>query len=94
MPPAKNPLEDYRCFPKINEAWELVKTGLIVIDEKMYRLELWHSYSNPDIAYYVSVYVQENSVWRRMPDPPFPVGLSGDEALRTAMAFLAEREAA
>ena len=46
------------------------------------------------IAYYVSVYVQENSVWRRMPDPPFPVGLSGDEALRTAMAFLAEREAA
>ena len=38
--PKKNPLEDYRCFPKINEAWELVKTGLIVIDEKMYRLEI------------------------------------------------------
>jgi hypothetical protein len=52
MTPPSNPLEYFRNFPNINEAWELVKTGLVVIEEKLYRLELWHSYSNPDIAYY------------------------------------------
>jgi hypothetical protein len=89
-----NALEDFRAFEGINEAWELVRTGLVVIREKSYKLELWHSYSNPDIAYYVSIYIQENGMWRRMPDPPFSVGLNGDEALREAMAFLLERVAA
>jgi hypothetical protein len=89
-----NPLEFFRNFPNINEAWELVKTGLVVIEEKLYRLELWHSYSNPDIPYYVSICIQQDGVWRRMPDPPFPVGLSGDEALGAAMAFLSENPAA
>ena len=94
MTPPSNPLEYFRNFPNINEAWELVKTGLVVIEEKLYRLELWHSYSNPDIAYYVSIFIQQDGVWRRMPDPPFAVGLSGDEALGAAMAFLSENTAA
>jgi hypothetical protein len=90
MTPPSNPLEYFRNFPNINEAWELVKTGLVIIEEKLYRLELWHSYSNPDIAYYVSIFIQQEGIWRRMPDPPFSVGLSGDEALGAAMAFLSE----
>ena len=89
-----NPLEFFRNFPGINEAWELVRTSLVVIEEKLYRLELWHSYSNPDISYYVSICIQQDGVWRRMPDPPFSVGLSGDEALGAAMAFLSENPAA
>ena len=87
-------LADFRCFNGITEAWELNQTGLVVLAGEMYKLELWHSHSNPDIPYYVSIHVQQDGIWRRMPDPPFPVALTGDEAMRTAMAFLAERKAA
>lgn len=87
-------LADFRSFSGITEAWELKQTGLVVLAEEMYKLEVWHSYSNPDIPYYVKIYIQQEGVWKRMPDPPFPVALSGDEAMRTAMAFLAERKAA
>ncbi len=88
-----NPLADYRMFQGITESWELTKTGLIVIAGAMYKLELWHSYSNPDIPYYVSIYTDHDGIWRRMSNPPFPVAPSGDEALRAAMAFLVERAA-
>ena len=91
---AENALEDFRSFPGVTESWELVKTGLVVVAGNSYRLELWHSYSNPDIPYYVSTYVQEEGVWRKMPDRSFPIALSGEEALRTAMAFLVEQDAA
>lgn len=92
--PQINALEDFRCFQGITESWELVKTGLIVIRERMYKLELWHSFSNPDVSYYVAVYVQEEGVWRKMADPPFPVGMEADQTLRSAMAFLTEQLAA
>ena len=91
---AANALEDFRSFAGITESWELVKTGLVVISDTFYKLELWHSYSNLDIPYYVSTYLQENGVWRKMPDQSFPIALTGEEALRTAMAFLAEKYAA
>ena len=87
-------LEDFRMFPGILESWELVRTGLIRIREELYKLELWHSYSNPDIPFYVAIYVQESGIWRRMSDPPFSTGADGDQAMREAMAFLAERKAA
>ena len=94
MAKESNALEDFRMFPGIMESWELVRTGLIRIREELYRLELWHSHSNPDIPFYVSVYVRENGAWRKMPDPPFSTGADGDDAMRQAMAFLAERQAA
>lgn len=87
-------LQDFRNFPGITEAWELIKTGVVVISEQSYRLELWHSQSNPDIPYYVSVYTQENGVWKKMTDPIFPIGLDADQTMRQAMAFLSERVAA
>ena len=31
-----NGLEDFRNFPGITEAWELVKTGVIVIGDQLY----------------------------------------------------------
>ena len=92
--PDDNPLEQFRKFAGINEAWELRKTGLIVIRDNIYRLELWHSYSDPDIPYYVSVSVSENDVWKRLPDPPFTAAPDGDEAFRRAMLFMSERFAA
>lgn len=88
---AKSALEDFRCFAGITESWELIKTGLVVLAGISYKLELWHSYSNPDIPYYVSTYVQEEGVWRKLPDKSFPTAPSGEEAMRTAMAFLAEK---
>lgn len=94
MPNDCHALQDFRSFPGINEAWELIQTGVIVIREQMYRLELWHSHSNPDIPYYVAVYVQENGVWKKMSDPIFPIGLDADQTMREAMAFLSERLAA
>jgi hypothetical protein len=87
-------LEQYRNYSGINESWELVKTGLIVIREQAYRLELWYSFSNPDIAYYVSVYVQDGGMWKKMPDPIFPTGLDANQTMSAAMAFLSERMAA
>jgi hypothetical protein len=89
-----NALKEYRNFPGINEAWELEKTGIVVLHERLYKLEVWHSYSNPDLPYFVSICIQENGVWKKIPDPPFPVAPRREEALRDAMAFLAERVAA
>ena len=89
-----NSLKDFRNFPAITEAWELIKTGVVMIREQMYRLELWHSYSNPDIPYYVSVYIEQDGVWKRMQDPIFPIGLDAEQTMREAMAFLSERLAA
>ena len=31
----ENPLQNFRSYPRINEAWELQKTGLVVIDEAL-----------------------------------------------------------
>ena len=89
-----NAFKDYRMFPAIAEAWELQRSGLVIINEQLYKLELWHSFSNPDIAYYVSISFLQGDAWRRMPDPPFAVGRDGDQALRDAMTFLTERLAA
>ncbi len=91
---AENALEDFRYFDGITESWELVKTGLVVISGTSYKLEVWHSYSNPDIPYYVATYLQEEGLWRKMPDRAYPIAPNGDEALRTAMAFLVEEHAA
>lgn len=90
----RHALEDFRNFPGITEAWELIRTGKIVIREQMYKLELWHSYSNPDIPYYVSIYTLDNGVWKKISDPIFPIGLDADQTMREAMAFLSERLAA
>ena len=89
-----NAFADYRMFPVISEAWELKRTGLVIINEELFKLELWHSYSNQDIPFYVAIYVQENGVWRKMADPPFATGRDGDQALRDAMVVLTERQAA
>ncbi|HZR30965.1 MAG TPA: hypothetical protein VFA76_03810 [Terriglobales bacterium] len=89
----ENPLQNFRSYPGINEAWELQKTGLVVMDEVLYKLELWHSISNPDVPYYVAVYVKENGVWHQMQDAPFATGPTGDDALGAAMASLSERAA-
>jgi hypothetical protein len=91
---SNNAFANYRMFPAISEAWELERSGLVIIRDQLYKLELWHSYSNPDIPYYVSISVLEGDAWRRIPDPPFATGRDGDQALRDAMAFLTERLAA
>jgi hypothetical protein len=87
-------LEQFRNYPGISESWELVKTGIIVIREHKYRLELWHSFSNPDIAYYVAVYVEHDGMWKKMSDPIYPMGLDANQTMSAAMAFLSERLAA
>jgi hypothetical protein len=91
---SKNAFEDFRLFPSISEAWELVRSGLVIIREELYKVDLWHSYANPDIPYYVSISIQKDGTWTKMADPPFAVGRDGDQALRDAMAFLTERVAA
>ena len=80
----ENAFEDFRNFAGISEAWELQRTGLVIIRDNLYRLELWHSYSNLDIPYYVSNNDQASAL-------EFHVG---DDALRQAMAFLVEGRAA
>ena len=89
-----NALKDYHLFSGVTEAWELVRTGLVVIKEELYKLELWHSFSNPDVSYYVAIHIQEKGIWKRISDPPFASGRNGDEAMRDALAFLSERLAA
>jgi hypothetical protein len=91
---SNNALQDFRNFPGISEAWELERTGLVIIREELYKLELWRSHSNLDVPYYVAIYIQEQSVWKRISDPPFASGRNGEDALRDAMVFLSERLAA
>ena len=88
-----NAFQDFRLFPAISEAWELTRSGLVIIREELYKLELWHSISNPDVPYYVAVYVKDDGVWKQMQDAPFATGLSGRDALGAAMASLSERAA-
>lgn len=89
-----NAFQDFRIFQPISEAWESMRSGLVVIREEVYKPELWHSYANPDISYYVSISMQKDGTWTKMADPPFATGRDGDQALRDAMAFLSERLAA
>jgi hypothetical protein len=89
-----NAFADFRIFPPISEAWELMRSGLVIIREELYKLELWHSYANADIPYYVSISIQKDGTWTKMPDPPFATGHDGNQALRDAMVFLTERLAA
>ena len=91
---AENALKDFRRYKGLTEAWELVKIGLIAVAGKMYRLELWHSYSNPDIPYYVSIYIQQDGMWKHMPNAPFSAAPDPEIALGTAMAFLSDGAAA
>jgi hypothetical protein len=90
----ENALEDFRMFPGISESWELVRTGLVVIDGESYKLEVWHCHSNPDIPYFVSVSVEQEGVWKQKHNPNFPIAPSAEEAMRKAMAFLSEDKAA
>ena len=90
----ENPLQNFRHFDGLTEAWELQKTGLVVVGEEMYKLELWHSFSNPDIAYYVHIFEMKDGIWRKMKDAPFAEGPEADIAMGTAMSFLSERAAA
>jgi hypothetical protein len=90
----ENPLKNFRHFDGITEAWELHRTGLVVVNDTRYKLELWHSYANPDIPYYVHIFELMNGVWTKLPDAPFSEGLEADIALSTAMSFLSEKAAA
>ena len=90
----ENSLKNFRRFEGLTEAWELSKTGLVVVREKMYKLELWHSVSNPDIPFYVHIFEMQDGVWRKMKDAPFAEGPEADIALGTAMSFLSEKAAA
>jgi hypothetical protein len=91
---SNNAFEDFRNFPGISEAWELERTGLVVIREELYKLELWRSHANPDVPYYVAIHIQEQNLWKQISDPPFASGRNGEDALRDAMVFLSERLAA
>jgi len=90
----ENALKDFRRYSGISECWELIKSAIIVVSDTTYRLELWHSYSNPDVPYYVSVYIQEEGAWKKMPDAPFSIGPDAELALGNALAILSERTAA
>ncbi len=90
----ENPLQNFRHFQGITEAWELVKTGIIVVNNETYKLELWHSHSNPDTPYYVPIFIMQDGAWRKWADAPFSEGPEPDIALSTAMAFLSEKAAA
>jgi hypothetical protein len=89
-----NPLKNFRHFEGITEAWELIKTGIIVANGKTYKLELWHSHSNPDLPYYVPIFIMQDGIWKKWAEAPLSEGLEPEIALSTAMAFLSENAAA
>lgn len=90
----ENPLKNYRHFDGITEAWELQRTCLVVVNDTGYKLEVWHSYSNPDIPYYVHIFELVDGVWRKIPEAPISEGPEAEIALSTAMSYLSEKAAA
>ncbi|SRR5216683_7524802 len=90
-------LERYAKQNSSEEVHEVVKTAVIVKEEKAYRIEVWKRYSNLSTEYTTSCYVQEEidgkTVWvdyvlsyTKRDDP--------DSALAQALSFLPEAQRA
>ncbi len=86
-----NPLEDWKQF-NLSEAYEVVKTAEVVMDERTYRIEVLKSYSNPNVPFSTRAWVLDRGEgtwvqyylpWTARPD--------ADGALVQALGFLAER---
>ena len=100
-----NPLEKWKEF-NLSEAYEVVKTAIVVMDERTYRIEVLKSYWNPNDPFNTRAWVdedltvqptypegakrQEMTVWVDY-DLPWTSRKDADAALAQALGFLAER---
>jgi hypothetical protein len=90
-----NPLEKYSEYG-FSEAFEVVKIAVVMLRERVYRIEIERCYSNPKRPYRASYWVEDKTagqpaVWVR--DYAFSWFETGDpeSALAQALGFLAEK---
>ena len=53
-------LENYKKFNAFSEIYEVVRTTVVVMDDNIYRIEVHKDYSNSEISYKTSCWVQEH----------------------------------
>ena len=69
-----NPLESWKDF-NLSEAYEVVKTAIVVMDEETYRIEVLKSYSNPSVPFSTRAWIEEDVTVQ----PTYPQGPKGFE---------------
>jgi len=57
-----NTLENYKNYPELTEAYEVVKTVEVVHNRKIYRIDVLKCYSNPSTPYTVNCWKYESVV--------------------------------
>lgn len=57
-----NVLENYKKYPGLTEAYEVVKTAEVVHNRQIYRIEVLKCYSNPPVFYQVACWKYESVV--------------------------------
>ena len=91
-----NPFEYFAQSGKYVEIYEVVKTAVVVKDEKTYRVEVLKGYANPKIPYSTRCDVMESQsngqrTWVAY-DLPWTCRDDADGALQQALSFLANAE--
>jgi|SRR5271165_5108209 len=83
-------LERYANEHNREEVYEVVKTAVIVRDEKVYRIEVRKCFSNPAIPYTTSCFVEEDIGGKTVlvhHDLPWTSRGDADSALAQALGF-------
>ncbi len=83
-----NPLENWRQF-KLSEAYEVVKTAVVVMNERTYRIEVLKSYWNPNDPFNTRAWIKRDGTWVEY-DLPWTSRPDADSALAQALGFLSE----
>jgi hypothetical protein len=90
-------LEHYAKQNSSEEVHEVVKTAVIVKDQKAYRIEVWKCYSNPSIKYTTSCCAPEEidgkTVWVNYP-LSWTNRDDADSAFAQALSFLPKAQRA
>lgn len=85
-----NPLERYKDF-RVSEAYDVVRTAVLVKEDREYRIEILKSYSNRNAPYVARCWKQEGKTLVRH-ELPWVAEKDADSALALALSFLAEQK--
>jgi hypothetical protein len=87
-----NALEFWAEKRKYTEVYEVVKTAIVVKNEKTYRIEVLKGYANPSIPFLTRCDVLETDERWVTYDLPWTCRDDADGALQEALSFLANAE--
>ncbi len=78
-------LENYKKYPNLTEAYEVVQTVEVVVNKRIYQIEVLKCYSNPPIHYEISYWELEHVYLQ--PSYPRSDGPQGPDASNDTVVF-------